>query len=139
MSLITSSVLLGSSSNLEYAKNKKEDLIQYKFADIIQKRGGKTLLNYGFLDGGFYMAADILPNTRYFEWQNAIVPNMDETLNREISEQKFDFIVVIDSTALIRRPSFEIITQYYNLVGVENGIFENNTYNYYLYERKNMV
>ena len=41
-------------------------------------------------DGGFYMAADILPNTKYFEMQNAIVPNMDETLDKEIRNQKFD-------------------------------------------------
>ena len=43
----------------------KEGLPQYQFAQIIRETPGASLLNYGFLDGGFYMAADVLPTTRY--------------------------------------------------------------------------
>lgn len=136
MILITSAVLLGSSKNLEYAKNKKEDLVQYKFAKIIHEKEGKSLLNYGFLDGGFYMAADILPNTKYFELQNAYVPGMDETLKEEISNQKFDFIVVRDSSQIVYHPNIQTIVQYYQLAGIEHDVFEDIEYDYYLYERK---
>ena len=87
-------IFVFTSPNLKYAKNKKEDLVQYKFAKIIREGGGKTLLNYGFLDGGFYFASEILPNTKYFERQNAIVPGMKERLDEEIREQKFDYIVL---------------------------------------------
>lgn len=44
----------------------KEDCVQYKFADIIHEKENATLLNYGFLDAGFYYAADILPVNKYF-------------------------------------------------------------------------
>ena len=42
---------------------KKEELPQYKFAEKIKQSGieNPTLLNYGFLDGGFYTASGILP------------------------------------------------------------------------------
>jgi len=45
---------------------KKEDLVQFKYASIINQKKDATLLNYGTLDGGFYSAADIVPNIRFF-------------------------------------------------------------------------
>ena len=44
----------------------REDLPQFRFAEIISADEDATLLNYGFLDGGFYTAAGILPNCRMF-------------------------------------------------------------------------
>jgi hypothetical protein len=85
------------SDNLSYHKRSKSNIVQYQFAKIINKKKEATLLNYGSLDGGFYMTTGIIPNTRYFESQNAVVPGMAKTLNKMISAGKFDFIVVRDN------------------------------------------
>lgn len=69
---------------------------QLEFAKIMNKEKNPTLLNFGFLDYGFYTAANIVPNARYFEKQNVnddIYPeNRDEQL-RYIKEKKTDFVV----------------------------------------------
>ena len=44
----------------------KERLPQFIFAEEIKKTENATLLNYGFLDSGFYTAADVLPNCKAF-------------------------------------------------------------------------
>ncbi len=49
---------------------KKEDLFQYKFAEVINKEAHPTLINIGFLDGGIYTVTWIIPNTYFFEQQN---------------------------------------------------------------------
>jgi hypothetical protein len=72
---------------------KKENLPQYQFAKIINKQKNPTLLNYGFLDGGFYLAADIIPNSEYFCTLNIPLSEMNEVQNQEIRQGKFDFIV----------------------------------------------
>ena len=57
--------ILGGNCLLFYGK-KREDYPQYQFAQIIRQTPEATLLNYGFLDGGFYLAAGVMPTTKYF-------------------------------------------------------------------------
>lgn len=52
---------------LEYTK---EELPQYKFAKIIKQDDNQSLLNYYFLDGGFYFALNQVPENKYFYWSN---------------------------------------------------------------------
>jgi len=55
------------SPNTYMLKIKKDDLVQYKFRKIIMKEKNPTILNYGYVDMGFYTVTGIVPNTRYFE------------------------------------------------------------------------
>lgn len=48
----------------------KEKHVQYQFAEIINRKKNPTLLNYHFLDGGFYTVTGILPTNKYFQKQN---------------------------------------------------------------------
>ncbi|HOV69672.1 MAG TPA: hypothetical protein PLZ84_05060 [Clostridia bacterium] len=84
------------SSNVHMMKYGKEELTQYRFAKIINRGKGATLLNYGFLDDGFYTVAGIVPNVRFFMKQNLdyyrFPENMDEQ-NRYIKEKLVDFVV----------------------------------------------
>ncbi len=114
-------------------KVKKEDLVQYKFAKIINEKENATMLNYGFLDGGFYMAADILPNTRYFERQNGNMVDYDKLIKREISEKKFDYIVVMNYN---NENGPEYIMKNYELVTQEIQEYENDNYYFLLYKLK---
>ena len=92
--LVSYLAVIKTSHNIYYMKYKKEDLPQYKFASIINKKKDATLLNYGFLDGGFYMASNILPNTKYFQKQNAKMLDAYLILEKEIKDKKYDYIVV---------------------------------------------
>ncbi|WP_332237511.1 hypothetical protein [Sporolactobacillus sp. KGMB 08714] len=57
--------------------------VQENFAAIIDRERHPTLLNYGFLDGGFYLASNIVPNTRYFEKQNVKYKVYPENMNEQ--------------------------------------------------------
>ena len=85
------------SNNFEFRKTKKEDLLQYKFAEIIKQKPNATLLNYGFLDGGFYTVANIVPNVKYFHKPNISYESYPEIMNeqnRYIKEKVVDFVVI---------------------------------------------
>ena len=72
---------------------------QREFAKIINKVPNATLLNYGFLDCGFYLAADIVPNMRYFIKLNIddeLYPEMQRAQEEYIKEKKVDFVVVVE-------------------------------------------
>ena len=77
---------------------KKEDLPQYQFAEIIREVPDATLLNYGFLDGGFYMASNTSPVTRFFCKLHTPLEEMAEELDSCISEGKVDFVVTRNNT-----------------------------------------
>lgn len=115
------------SPNTYMLKYKKMDLAQYQFAEIMNKSENPTLLNYGFLDGGFYTASGIKPNCRFFcalNLDNEIIPNAQ---NEYVSKKKTQYIVTID-----KRLSFDG----YKLIseGVTENRYEDFVY-YYLYER----
>ena len=79
-------------------KVKKEDMVQYKFRDIILKKENPTILNYGYLDMGFYTTTGIVPNTKYFEKLNfkykKYPENMDES-NKYIDNKEIDFVIYV--------------------------------------------
>lgn len=82
------------SPNVYMTKMSKEDMPQYKFAKIINQKEGATLLNYGWLDGGFYTAANILPNCKFFCKLNMQkLPEMDKMQNEWINDGKVDYVV----------------------------------------------
>jgi hypothetical protein len=76
---------------------KKEALVQYKYAEIINKTENPSLLNYGGLDHGFYTTTGIVPTIRFFHHPNVVYPRypiiLDEQ-NRYIKEQIVDYVVM---------------------------------------------
>lgn len=86
-------IVVGFSRNIKYVGMKKTDFPQYKFAKIINKKENATLLNYGFLDGGFYTAAKIVPTCKYFCKLNLQNPMMMREQQRFVDEGLVDFVV----------------------------------------------
>lgn len=68
-------------------------LPQYKFAQIMNQSGNPTLLNYGFLDGGFYTEAEIAPTCKYFQKMNIQLPEMMEEQDRYVREGVTEYVV----------------------------------------------
>lgn len=76
---------------------KKEDTVQYRFARIINLVPDSTMLNYGFLDHGFYMAADKMPVNKYFARINIkydALPEMYEAQRDAVQSGEVDFVVL---------------------------------------------
>ena len=103
---------------------KKSDMPQYQFAEIIGQVENATLLNYGFLDGGFYTTAGIIPNCRYFCNLNIKLDEIMETQNKYVDQRLVDFVVTRNE---------ELKSDQYILVATSSMYFEEKTYDYYLY------
>lgn len=142
------------SVDFKYINAKRSDVVQYRFADIINDYGGGTLLQYRSIDEGFYTTADILPSVRYFEQVNISFDRLSESYNSQdstIINKEVDFVVVrmfdLDKKQGIfdnnrkgrimhnKKIDLEFIENYYDLIDVyENEYGYYDTCVYYLYK-----
>lgn len=130
------SYLLGATvqynQNIYLTKYSKADTVQYRFAETIQTVENPTLLNYGFLDGGFYFASGAKPACRYFCYFNIEPPQMWEEQNACIQNGEADFIV----TRYYQLEQYGLDCSKYRLVDEAAHPFDQTyTYTYYLYQR----
>ena len=116
------------SGNTYLMKIPKEDTPQYRFAEIIRQEENPTLLNYGFLDGGFYFASGVLPETPYFCTLNISLKEMENALKRSVRQGETMFVVT-RSRELDREAP-------YTLAGEASMVFEGRKWTYYLYRLK---
>ncbi len=99
----------------------KEDMPQYKFAEVISQTENATILNFRFLDGGFYTASGILPSCRFFCGLN--IPYATSEQDRYVRDGDVDYLITrdkpiyYDNYELILSESFEAhkneFTEYY--------------------------
>ena len=71
----------------------REETMQYKLAAIINETPGATLCNYGFMDAGFYTAAGIAPNVKYYHQCNIQLEEMYAEQQRYLREGLCDYVV----------------------------------------------
>ena len=116
------------SGNVYLLGTDRDEMPQYRFAETIRQSEDSSLLNYGFLDGGFYFAAESLPETRFFCTLNNDLPEMQQELRSVVSEGKTEFIVT-------RQQKLKN-SGLYELVDEAEMVFEGRTWTYYLYQRK---
>lgn len=121
-------------------KYEKKDLVQFSFAEIINRSSNPTLLNYGSLDIGLYTTTGIVPNIKYFQRQNIdygrFPINMDEQ-NRYLDEKLVDFVVTKE-LANNANKSFNLNDYFksYQLVAEKNQSYEGEYFTYKLYKLK---
>ena len=72
---------------------KKEDMPQFQFAEIISQIPDATLLNYDFLDGGFYITTGIVPNCKTFCGTNLDIEELQNLQIKYIQNGLCDFVV----------------------------------------------
>jgi hypothetical protein len=119
----------------------KNDLVQYKFASIINQSKNQTLLNYNNLDIGLYTVSGLTPSVKFFERQNIEYSkfplNMDEQ-NRYIENQEVDYIV---STGKLDELLENVPTFYdkYELVSEQTQKYDDGTeIPFMLFKKKNI-
>lgn len=113
------------SRNVYLMKYKKSDLPQYSFAEMID---GGTLLNYGFIDGGFYLAAGEVPEYRYFCRNNMSVPEMTAAQEHYVSSHMPEYIVMRSTEKTPER-----IFDGYTLIATQGLSYYNKYFYYFLF------
>ncbi len=89
-------IVLTNCTNFYMMEYNREELPQYRFASVMDRYHQPSLLNYRFLDGGFYTASGIVPEEKYFCLLNLSLPEMKDEQDRCVREGKTDFIVTMD-------------------------------------------
>lgn len=120
------------SPNCEMLFRSKVDTPQGRFAADIAEAGleNPRMLNYGFLDGGFYTAAGILPNEPFFMQMNMMYEETEAAQRACIRDGRVDFIVTVASNH-----EFEG----FELVDAATTVFEEVDTTYYLYARSGLL
>lgn len=129
-------------SNCRYYYNKPDSYYpQVQFAQRMREETDTpTLLNYGFLDGGFYLMADApLPDTRFFCRLNiprANLPAMYEGQDGIIAHKGVEFVVVRykmkHEKLKDKEPCAALFTNYKKIADAEEP---HDGYHYELYQR----
>jgi hypothetical protein len=140
-SMVTIYLCFGYNTNIQDSRFiVKKTPVQVKFASIMNRTSHPTLLNYGFLDGGFYLAANISPNVRYFERQNIdhqLYPENMNAQNQYIREGRTQFVVARLTRHMGRLASIVPgINRHYRLVAKQIQIVAKQPTLYFLYQKK---
>lgn len=144
------------SIDFKYITAKDSDIVQFRFADIINEVEDASILQYRAIDGGFYTASGILPSKRYFAQVNIGFDKLSKSYNEQdaaIINKEVDFVIVrvfdlekkntffdVNEVGKIKhneRINLDFVELYYDLVDVyenEYGYYDNCIF--YLYKAK---
>lgn len=110
----------------------KEDIPAYRFAATIRQTSNAKILNYGFLDAGFYFAADIEPSCKYFCTLNINTPDMWKLQREAIESGELDFVITRRYTLDRYSPD----SSKYVCIDEVTMPFEGVNFTYYLYQKR---
>ena len=140
----------------DYMIVNKNDVVQYRFAKIINQYDNPTLLQYRSIDEGFYTASGIFPINKFFEQVNIGFDNLPQSyyeqdsliMNKEVmfvivrkynlnrsddfNDINYDKKMIFNAMANLDfiKNNYELIDKYDNKIGYYN------TCTYYLYKVK---
>lgn len=114
--------------NVDVMQRSKSDYPQYTFAELINRIDDATLLNYDFLDGGFYTTAGIIPSNRFYYCPNMLEDEILAEQRSYIASGDITFVVTSNDTA-------EFLFDYgYQQVAEQSLDTEDTTYVYRLFQ-----
>ncbi len=131
---LISTVSFLSSGRIEFSRIKRADLAQYQIGEIVKEKEDASLLNYFFIDGGFYLGAETIPNVRFFQKANLSYikfPQMQDEQKRYIEDGVIDFIVTRSFEENDKHQEF-ILDQGYLLVQA----YGQEDFTFFLYQLK---
>lgn len=131
--LVTLSISFIHSPNTKFIFKEKSYYAQYEFSKNIKKN--KTILNYGFLDGGFYFTTNTYPNTYFFQKNNIkynLYKKNNDEQNKYIRKQATDYVI----TKKLNKKKRKLIEKYYELIDTHSQEYEEKKVRYYLYRKK---
>lgn len=124
------------SSNTNMIGKQKEDYAQFKFGDIISKYENPKIINYGFLDGGFYLTSKTIPDCYYFMKNNISYENYPEMLDGQLEyiEKVSPEFVIIKNKPFGRIK--KILSQKYEKISTHSQKYQKKDVTYTLYRIK---
>lgn len=126
------------SSNTYLLSYSKMDMPQYQFAAVMKESDDESVLNYGFLDGGFYTVLDQIPEMRYFCTLNVDYFGILEEQNKYLEKEMTNWVVTwrgeITTEQELRQ--IPVLTEHYELVTYLYFPLESDYRTYALYRRK---
>ena len=117
-------------NNLYLLSWQREDMPQYIFDRTISRYEDPTLLNLGFLDGGFYTVSGIVPSEKYFCSLNLGLEDISREHEECLREGRVDFVVTRNWDA-----EFPL----YHCVDMAEMPFEGLDWTYRLYIRNDLA
>ena len=134
--LLISALNISRYQYLSFSKVKKKDLVQYKFAKIMNKEKNPTLLNYQSLDSGFYYMANIDPTVFAFEAQNIpynSYPYVADNQNIAVLKGTTQFVMIRTFNGIKDMPDF--VYDHYKIEAVKKQKFEGINFTYILLKK----
>ena len=119
------------SYNTYFFGKPKDTMPQFHFASAMrEKSGDPTLLNYGFMDGGFYTATHIVPNVKYYCTYNVLPDVVAAEQSGYLAAGLTEFAVTMDEPLDLEK--------YQRYTPLDEKTFYSRSYasTYYLYQRK---
>jgi len=98
--------------NRPFMRVDRSELPQYQFKEIIEEVEAPTILNYDFLDGGFYLTTNTVPNCKAFCKLNIPLEGMESLQDTYVREGLCDFVIThglpmeFDRYELVKESSF---------------------------------
>ena len=90
--------------------------MQFRIVDQMEINDQTTLLNYGFMDAGFYTAAGITPTVKYFQQNNVPLREMKTEQRRYVEEGLCEYVVACN-------PNDTLFSRYDLITHVESPQF----------------
>lgn len=137
-------LLAGTGMNFKMSANRylldytKEDMPQYRFAKIIEASDDTSLLNYAYLDGGFYTVLDEVPKVKYFCTMNFRYYIVLAEQISYLEERRTNWVVTWKSYTASEEEleNLPILTENYELVDYVYFPLEGAYRTYALYQKK---
>ena len=101
--------LISHNMNADYGApifSPREETMQHRIAAHIPQDA--TLLNYGFMDAGFYTAAGVVPQVKYFHQTNVPLEEMTSEQRRYVEEGLCDYVV---TRSPLQNERYELVTE----------------------------
>jgi len=113
---------------------------QIEFSKYLQNKKNVTLLNYKFIDYGFSLKPNIVPNVRYFMKVNIphkVYPEIINEQNKYIKEKKVDYVVAgAESNINVYHDGGIWLHKNYQVKAIHVQEREGRPLKYVLYEKK---
>ena len=109
-------------------KADKQNFAQYRFAKEIEDA---SLIEYGFLDRGFFTYTNTMPTIKYFHRVNISLPEMDKSQYETVKNGEVEYVVTLG-----REIEKEDTFAEFPYQKVDEWKNPGNMDKYYLYKRK---
>ena len=117
-------------SNVYFFGASRDRFPQFSFAERMNRgSAAPTLLNYGFMDGGFYTASGIVPTQRYFCTLNILPEEIRAAQDGYLRACQVEYVVTENA------PLAAEFLENYRLIARETFHSKSFSTDYYLYQR----